>query len=442
MTLLAACPGGNILEPAVATIVDTDLVPFANDLIGGLSGPQSEVYSDPARFKMLCSGRRFGKTHLCLVQLIVWAAMKSGTLNWYIAPTYKSAKQIAWRQLKQMVPKDLFAAKNEVELSIELVNGSRIELKGGESADNLRGASLSNVVLDEAAYIPQDAWEMVIRPALADQRGSAFFISTPAGYNHFHEMWEQAADLEDWQTFSYSTIEGGNVPPEEVELARRTLDERTFKQEFLASFETFSGRVFPQFDDDNVDATIQDMGGPILVGLDFNVGIMAGVICSKVGDTLHQWDEIAVKNSNTDEVAQMLRQRFPDRRIICYPDPTGRARKTSAAGATDHGILRKYGLEVVAPKSPWSVKDRLQATNWLICNATGERRLFVHPRCKNTIKGYRSVTYKEGSEDFIVDKDPGLEHWIDGAGYLILSAMNQVKPWATGSAKSRMAQVY
>ena len=441
MTLLAACPGGNILEPAVAEVVDTDLVPFANDLIGGLSGPQSEVYSDPSRFKMLCSGRRFGKTHLCLVQLIVWAAMKSGTLNWYIAPTYKSAKQIAWRQLKAMVPKDLFAAKNEVDLSIELVNGSRIELKGGDNYDTLRGASLSNCVLDEAAYIPADAWEMVIRPALADQRGSAFFISTPAGYNHFHEWWEQAAELDDWQTFSYSTIEGGNVPPEEVELARRTLDERTFKQEFLASFETFSGRVFPEFDNDNV-CEVEDMGGPILVGLDFNVGVMAGVICSKVGDTLHQWDEIAVKNSNTDEVAQMLRQRFPDRRIICYPDPTGRARKTSAAGATDHGILRKYGLEVVAPKSPWSVKDRLNATNWLICNAEGQRRLFVHPRCKNTIKGYRSVTFKEGSDDFIVDKDPGLEHWIDGAGYLILSAMNQVRPWKVGAGQSRMAQVW
>ena len=171
--------------------------------------------------------------------------MKSGTLNWYIAPTYKSAKQIAWRQLKAMVPKELFAAKNEVELSIELVNGSRIELKGGESADNLRGASLSNVVLDEAAYIPQDAWEMVIRPALADQRGSAFFISTPAGYNHFHEMWEQAADLDDWQTFSYSTIEGGNVPPEEVSRPCRTLDERTFKQEFLASSRRSVGACSP-----------------------------------------------------------------------------------------------------------------------------------------------------------------------------------------------------
>ena len=442
MSLLAGCPKGLLLEPPIAEVIDTDLLPFANGLIDGLTVPQTQVFDDPARFRMLAAGRRFGKTHLSLVQLIVWGAQKAGSLNWYLAPTYRAAKSIAWRQLKAMVPPELFAEKNEVDLSIELINGSRIELKGGDRYDSLRGNSLSNVILDEAAYIPADCWEMVIRPALADQRGSAIFISTPAGYNHFHEWFEQADEEPGWQTFSFNTIEGGNVPPEEVELARRTLDERTFKQEFLASFETFSGRVFPEFDDANVDERVADIGGPILVGLDFNVGVMAGVICSKVGDTLHQWDEIAVKNSNTDEVAMMLRERFPNRRILCYPDPTGRARKTSASGATDHGILRKYGLEVIAPKAPWAVKDRLNATNWLICNAEKQRRMFIHPRCKNTIKGYRSVTFKEGAEDFVVDKDPGLEHWIDGAGYLILSAMNQVKPWKTGSGKSRAAQVW
>ena len=431
-----------ILAPPEPVQNGADLQPFAAGLINGLSKPQREVYDSPARMKMLCSGRRFGKTHLCLVQLIVWAANKAGSLNWYIAPTYKSAKQIAWRQLKAMVPVELFASKNEVDLSIELINGSRIELKGGDSYDNLRGASLSNCVLDEAAYIPRDAWEMVIRPALADQRGSAFFISTPAGFNHYHEWWEQAQELEEWETFSYTTIEGGNVPPEEVELARRQLDERTFNQEFNASFESFSGRVFADFSDENVDETVEDMGGPVLIGLDFNVGIMAGVICSKVGDTLHIWDEIAVKNSNTDEVALMLRTRFPNRKLIAYPDPTGKARKTSAAGETDHGILRKHGIEVIAPKQPWAVKDRLNATNWLICNAEKQRRLFVHPRAKNTIKGFKSVTFKEGAEDFIVDKSPGLEHWIDGCGYLILSAMNQVRPYHVTQTQNRYAAIY
>ena len=151
------------------------------------------------------------------------------------------------------------------------------------------------------------------------------------------------AQRPDWQTFSYNTIEGGNVPEEEVELARRTLDEHTFKQEFLASFETFSGRVFPQFGQDNIQDDIQDMGGPILWGCDFNVGVMAGVLCSRLA-TRFTFDEVNVKNTNTDEVCQMLQQEYPDREIVAYPDPTGIQRRTSAAGATDHGIIRQYGM--------------------------------------------------------------------------------------------------
>ena len=122
-SLLDRCAGGTLLQLPVPRIDDSDLRPFADELIAGLSDPQREVYDSPARFKMLCSGRRFGKTHLCLVQLIVWAAQKPGSLCWYLAPTYKSAKSIAWRQLKAMVPVDLFASKNEVYLSIELVRG-------------------------------------------------------------------------------------------------------------------------------------------------------------------------------------------------------------------------------------------------------------------------------------------------------------------------------
>ena len=139
MSLLDRCAGGLILEPAITDVVDTNLVPFADELVSGLTGPQNDVFHHDARFKMLAAGRRFGKTHLSLVQLIVWGAQKAGSLNWYLAPTYRAAKSIAWRQLKAMVPKELFADKNEVDLSIELINGSRIELKGGDRYDSLRG---------------------------------------------------------------------------------------------------------------------------------------------------------------------------------------------------------------------------------------------------------------------------------------------------------------
>jgi hypothetical protein len=298
------------------------------------------------------------------------------------------------------------------------------------------------LVIDEAAYVKKEAWEMVLRPALSDQGGPAWFITTPAGLNWFHDLWEASEELDDWANFSFTTIEGGNVSVEEIAAARRSLDERTFKQEYLASFETLSGRVFPDFDQENITDTVRDSGGPILVGLDFNVSIMAGSIASKIGDTLHIWDEIAIKNSNTDDVCLYLKGKFPGREIIVYPDPTGSARKTSAAGQTDHGIIKKHGLRVVSPRAPWSIKDRLNSTNWLIRNADGERRMFVHPRCKHVIKSLKNLTYKEGVDEFIPDKDSGLDHHADGLGYMILSAINLVKPWTIGSAKSRLGQVY
>lgn len=393
-------------------------------LYEGLTAPQREVWDADGRFRLLCAGRRMGKTHLCIARLITWAASKPNSLNWYVTANYRMAKQIAWRQLKNMVPPEICVKRNETDLMVELANGSIISLKGADNADSLRGVSLSSLVVDEAAYVKQEAWEMVLRPALSDQGGPAWFITTPAGLNWFYDLWEQAQDLDDWSTHSYTTIEGGNVPPEEVEAARRTLDSRTFKQEYLASFETLSGRVYPDFSDENISEDVKDTGGAIMWGSDFNVGTMAGVLGSRVGDTLHIWDEVSVKQSNTDEVCAMLRERFNGRKLVAYPDPTGSSRKTSSAGRTDHEIIRQYGFGCVSPKAPWAVKDKINATNSMIRNASGQIRLFVHPRCKDTIKALRNVTYKPNTEDYIIDKSANIEHWTDALGYLILSEFN------------------
>jgi len=424
VSILSACAGGSVLQEPVPIAVIEDWSAIEQQLYDSLTEPQRIVWDNPERFKLLCSGRRFGKTYLCIARLIAWAVSKPGSLNWYVTANYRMAKQIAWRQLKTMVPSEICVKRNESDLSVELSNGSIISLKGAENADSLRGVSLSTLVIDEAAYVKQDAWEMVLRPALSDQGGPAWFITTPAGLNWFHDLWEQAHQQDDWQTFSYTTIDGGNVPETEVEAARRTLDERTFRQEYLASFETLSGRVYPDFSDDNISDAIQDTGGEIYWGTDFNVGVMAGVLGSRVGDTLHIWDELAVKQSNTDEVCSLLKQRFPDRRIVAYPDPTGSARKTSAAGKTDHDIIRRYGFNCISPKAPWAVKDKINATNWMIRTADGHMKLFIHPRCKHTIKALKNVTYKQGADDYVIDKSAGIEHWTDGLGYLILGAFN------------------
>ena len=167
MSILSQCAGGSVLAEPVPHQSDVDWSPFANDLFGSLTEPQREVWESPERFKLLCSGRRFGKTYLCLARLVAWAIENPGSLCWYLTQNYKSAKQIAWRQLRAMVPGEVFVKKNESELSVELANGSIIALKGAENADSLRGVSLSALIIDEAAYVKQEAWEMVLRPALS-----------------------------------------------------------------------------------------------------------------------------------------------------------------------------------------------------------------------------------------------------------------------------------
>ena len=427
MTLILASksPGCILDDPdEVDCSTQGNYLDIISNLESALTVPQRSIWDSDNRFKLLCSGRRFGKTYLCITRLICWALEKAGSLNWYVTANYRMAKQIAWRQLKAMAPPDLVVKRNESDLSIEFVNGSIVALRGAENEDSLRGVSLASLVIDEAAYVKQAAWEMVLRPALSDQGGPAWFITTPAGLNWFYDLWEQAQGQPDWKTFSYTTVQGGNVAAEEIEAARRTLDDRTFRQEYLASFETLSGRVYPDFSDENISDTVKDIGGPILWGTDFNVSIMAGVLGSRVGDMLHIWDEVSVNQSNTDEVCAMLKQRFPDRKVVAYPDPTGSARKTSSAGRTDHDIIRRAGFGCVSPKAPWAVKDKINATNWMVRTSDGHMKLFVHPRCKHTIKALKNVTYKQGAEDYVIDKSPGIEHWTDGLGYLILGAFN------------------
>lgn len=434
MSFLAdVIPGGLLFQPPISPQRAYDFSTEIQALEDSYTEPQRRVAESPTRYKLLCCGRRFGKTYLSVAQLLIWAMRKPGGLFWYVTSTYRAAKRIAWAALRVLAPFVAVERVNHSELTLVLVNGASISLLGADNPDALRGVSLSGCVIDEAAYVEPRAWTEVIRPALSDQEGPCWHITTPRGFNHFHDLWERTMDDPDWSRFSYTTLEGGHVSEAEVQAARRDLDERTFKQEYLASFETVAGRVYYDFDESNIDDTVVDLGGHVLVGIDFNVGVMAGVLCSLAGRQLHQFDEIAMPNSNTDEVCQYLAERFKGRRVLVYPDPTGSARKTSSAGLTDHGIIRRWGFSCITPNSPWSVKDKINATNGMVCNASGERNYFVHPKCKKTIRALRSVTFKEGSEDFVIDKTPNIEHWTDGLGYLVLSACNRMKPWPTGA---------
>jgi phage terminase large subunit len=385
-----------------------------------LSVPQKQVVDDNTRFRVVVAGRRFGKTHLSIRELC-YHAREPNKDCWYVAPTYRQARQIVWKKLKQRLIDLKWTEKiNESELSITLRNGSTISLKGADNYDSLRGVGLDFIVLDEFADIAPDAWYETLRPTLSDKQGRALFIGTPRGIGNWaYELYQNNLDQpESWSSYQFTTIEGGRVPQEEIDSAKRDLDERTFRQEYCATFETFSGRIYYAFDrGQNVKKYEQDIPNTIYTGWDFNIDPMSVTIAIRNGNDLHVIDEIRMFSSNTNEAIEELKSRYPKTKIWAFPDPASRQRKTSAGGMTDLTLLSNAGFVVKCPNSHTPVRDRINAVNSRLCDSTGIRRLFIDPKVKYTIEGLERQTYKEGTTQ--PDKDSGYDHQMDSLGYMV-----------------------
>jgi len=372
---------------------------------------------DSSRFRVVVAGRRFGKTHLATWELAKAALSGKEKNCWYVAPTYKAAKEIAWDMLQKILPEEYISKKNESSLAITLRNGSVIALKGAEKPDSLRGRALDFAIMDEFADMKPITWTEVLRPSLSDREGNAMWIGTPKGRNHFYDLWTYGVDEHlGWSSYQFTTLDGGNVSETEIEAARNDLDERTFKQEYEAAFVNYSGIIYYNFSREESVRKIFDDGTPLHIGMDFNLDPMSAVVCIRQGQDLLAIDEIVMYGSNTDEMVDEIKTRYPDRQITIYPDPASRQRKTSAGGRTDLSILQNAGFAVRVKTSHPAIRDRINAVNSRLKSGQG-RHLFVDPKCKQTIKSLERQTYKEGTSQ--PNKDDGFDHMNDALGYLV-----------------------
>lgn len=418
--LMVPTVGASLVAEAVDEIREAFHVP-RNTLF--LHPKQMEVYASTCRFKVVVAGRRWGKTQLAKVSLIKFARKKK-RLVWYVAPSYRMAKQIMWPELVESIPRAWVKKYNETILTITLVNGTKIELKGADNPDSLRGVGIHYLVMDEVQDIDPEAWTKVLRPTLASTGGHALFIGTPKAYNFLHQLWSlgQKEEARAWASWQFPTITSPFIPLEEIEAAREDMDEKSFKQEFEASFETMSGRVYHAFDR-KVHAKRElafDPTLPIWIGQDFNIDPMSSVVFQKQRNgELWAIDEIVLPSSNTYELCDELERRYWRYldQITIYPDPAG-AYRGHQRGESDLDIFRERGFrrQKYRRKHP-PVADRVNAVNRLLMSANGSVKLYVDPRCKHFINALEQTLYVPGSRE--VDKKAGVEHAADAGGYCI-----------------------
>jgi phage terminase large subunit-like protein len=218
---------------------------MAAELDVKLHPAQLEIFNSDKRFKVVSAGRRFGKSRLAAWILIIKALQSTEKDVFYIGPTFQQSKDIMWNMLKELLHgTDLIETTHENTATMKLTNGRRISLKGSDRPDTLRGVGLAYVVLDEYASMKVEVWEQIIRPTLADVKGGALFIGTPAGKNHFYDLWLDAEKNEDWEAFQYNSTDNPLIDPEEIRVARETMSTQAFRQEFEASFVSFTGGIF------------------------------------------------------------------------------------------------------------------------------------------------------------------------------------------------------
>lgn len=387
---------------------------------------QMEVYSAPHRYKVVCAGRRWGKSRLSIVSLITAASNKRKQIVWYVAPTYQMARQILWEDLQAAIPRKWIWKKNDSKMIIRLRNGSTIALKGADKPDTLRGVALHYVVLDEFQDMKSETWAAVLRPTLSTTRGRALIIGTPKGFSFFYKLFMLGQDSRNqskvkWKSWQFVTADSPFVPISEIESAKADLDPKLFAQEYLASFENMAGRVYYPFDrTKHVKKCEFNPKLPIWVGQDFNIDPMSSVILQpQPNGEIWAVDEIVLFESNTSDVCEEIERRYWrwQSQVIIFPDPAGGYRQ-HARGESDIDIFKEKGfLRIDYPLKHPPIVDRVNAVNRMLLSATGDIRMYVDPKCTHLIESLEKTVYKPGTRE--IDKKASNEHSTDALGYPI-----------------------
>lgn len=215
-----------------------------------LHDAQLSVHNDPARYKVVVAGRRFGKSWLAAVELLLEGLSEyneEGTYIadeeiYYIAPTFEQAKRIMWPLLKRIgklrIEGGIIEQIYEKDCVIRLINGRRVSIKGADDPDSLRGVGISYAVMDEYAFMKPSVWEEIIEPAQVRTKGRALFIGTPEGKNHFYHLYMKAKKGGEWAAFHFKTIDNPTIPKDEIAKKRRNTSSDIYRQEYEASFDS------------------------------------------------------------------------------------------------------------------------------------------------------------------------------------------------------------
>lgn len=388
------------------------------------------------RFFAYVSGIRGGKTVGGAREAVkqAWNAKGKGVYC-IIAPTYNMLDRTTWMEFKEAA-RPFIKRENDSKKVIILKNGRHVHGHSAEKPDRLRNETFVGFWGDETREWKdfKVVWKILIGRVLSTG-GKGFITTTPNGYDG---MWETFVEekREGYGLIRVPTSINSYINKEDIDSLADNYDEKFALQELQGEFVIFDGQVYYTFNrkDNAGDLAFKvaqyDPYKPIRLCCDFNVDPMAWTIAQfgENPDTnlkeVYWVDEIYLKNSNTVEACGVFKERFPNHKssLYLYGDATGKSRTTNS-NVTNWKIIQdelsRYNPISCVPSSNPNERDRINSTNGMIRNSKGIVRTYVNPKkCKNLMRDFEQVAYKDGTTKIDKTKDMTLTHSSDSAGYM------------------------
>lgn len=391
--------------------------------------------SNGVRFPVVPAGRRSGKTER-FKRFIAKLGMTRPNEKYFIgAPTRDQVKKIYWDDMKKLTLSSSHSKKpSESDLIIFMPNGTEIHLIGLDNPARIEGIQWTGGGIDEIADLKQGAWEAHILPALntvnptrPNYRAFCWLLGVPDGLNHFYEMAQYAEDANDplWAIFHWKSSE--ILPEDVIQSAKTVMSEKQFKQEFEASFETASGRIYEDYSNANATDVVIEPHESLLWMHDQNYTPLSSAIAVKRGNDYYLLDEIVLESAVSEQSAIEFIDKFKDhqnKKVYIYGDPAGRAGEKhgqASAYTQIEDVLKNNGwtFERRVKKKHPAIKDRQNSVRALIRSADGKRRLYVnHKTAPWCHKALSTVQLKKGST-FIEDDSNQYQHISTAIGYFV-----------------------
>jgi len=376
-----------------------------------LTEPQYLIATDNHRYKIICAGRRFGKSTLARLMIYKWAVEKPG-LYWIVSPTYTQSVQNHWSEMEKEIPPEWIRSKYKDRYFI-FKNGSKLELKGADNPDSLRGVKLRGLCVDEIASIRYWSWlwEEVLGATLMDYSAPAVFIGTPKGFNHFYELFNLGQKTEsEYKSWRYTTYDNPHIPRHEIDKKKQTLMDDVFYQEYMADFRKHTGLVYKDFDR---FTHVRELPGfkPVFYmrGLDrgFQNPTAVPLIAVDKDGRWYQTHEIYKRHLTPSMVIQELRNQESVSGINLFEYQT-----MDSASAGDIAELNQAGFDFI-PVTKSSGESNLNYVRWKIQKLADRLRIqedkqpryYVHPRCEETIREFESYSWPEKKQPTLPDSE-------------------------------------